>query len=269
MVLFGRRKSGALQAAMLAALVLLGTGAASAKKKQHPQAPPTLPQEINALALQLPGVMLVDADPILGQIQKLVLDHMNEWMATRTPTDVDVRRELESLFNLLHYPEVAQPATFAFPWRGQMVIGAGYTLGWTDFDKQNVVAIYTSSAGKSIPVTVTHFVPRTDLNYEPLPQLGWDDLRFFIYGNRLGKSQPRLSAILYSFDGKTLKPLWDKRDIYDGDMTVDKDKVLIKFLKEDEYVAAVERGRHPSRYLATFQLTPAGMQFIDEKEIPF
>ncbi len=265
-----RHKSGDLRVQiMLVLAVLLSIGVAEAKKKPHPNPPTTLPEKINALAVQLPGVMLVDADPILSQIQKLVVDHMNEWMANRTPTDVEARRELESVFSLLHYPEVAQPATFAFPWKGQMVIGAGYTFGWTDYDKQNVLAIYTSAAGKSQLATITHFIPRVDLNYELLPQLAWDDLRFFVYGNRPGKSQLRLSLILYSFNGKDLKPLWERDDIYDGEMNVEKDKVTIKFLKEDEYIAAVERNRHPNRHVATYQLTPAGIQFVEEHEIPF
>jgi hypothetical protein len=130
-------------------ILVLGVGIAEGKKKTPPPPPPTtLPERINALAKQLPGVMLVDAGPITGQIQKLVVDHMAEWMANRTPTDVEVRRELEIVFSLLHYPEVAQPAAFAQSWKGQMVIGAGYTLGWTDFDRQNVVAIFHQQRGQ-------------------------------------------------------------------------------------------------------------------------
>jgi len=270
MMVLPSRKSAFFRMTAISILILLaGAGAAEARKKARPRAPATLPERINALARQLPGVMLVDAGPIIDQIQALVVDHMTEWMANRTPTDVEVRRELESLFSLLHYPEVAQPAAFAFPWKGQMVIGAGYTLGWTDFDRQNVVAIYTSAAGKSSLATVTNFVPRTDLNYEVLPQLAWDDLRFFIYGFRPGKSQPRLTAILYSFDGHNLKPLWQTVDVYDGKMDVDKDKVTIKYLKEDEYIDAVQRNRHPDRHLSTFQLTAKGIQFVDEHDIPF
>jgi len=142
-------------------------------------------------------------------------------------------------------------------------------LGWTDFDRQNVVAIYTSAADKSSLATVTNFIPRTDLSYEVLPQLAWDDLRFFIYGFRPGKSQPRLTAILYSFDGHNLKPLWQTVDVYDGKMDVDKDKVTIKYLKEDEYIDAVQRKRHPDRHLATYRLTAKGIQFVDEHDIPF
>ncbi len=79
--------------------LFLCTGVADAKKKPLPHPPSTLQEKINALAVQLPGVMLVDADPITSQIQKLVLDHMTDWMANRTPTDVEVRRELESVFS--------------------------------------------------------------------------------------------------------------------------------------------------------------------------
>jgi len=250
-------------------MLLFGVCIAGAKKKAPPKGPPTLPEQVNALAKQLPGVMLVDAGPILSQIQTLVVDHISAWIADKTPTDVDVRRQLEGIFSLLHYPEEGQPATFAFPWKGQMVIGAGYTLGWTDYDRQNVVAIYTSAAGKSHLATIANFVPRTNLNYEVLPQLAWDDLRFFIYGTRPGKSQQRLTAILYSFDGQNLKPLWQTTDVYDGKLDVDKDKVTIKFLQEDEYIDAVQRGRHPARHLATYQLTANGVQFVEEHEIPF
>jgi len=253
---------------LLLALVV-GAGLAAGKKKPPAPPPDTLQGKVNALAIKLRGVMLVDAGPITDQIQKLVVDHMTEWMANRTPTDVEVRRELERVFSLLHYPEEGMPAAFAQPWQGQMVIGAGYTLRWTDQDRQNVVAIYTSGAGKSQLAAVTNFIPRADLHYKMLPQLAGDDLRFFIYGDRLGKSQNRLEVALYSFDGKNLKTLWEKHDIYDGDMTVNQDKVAIKYLIESEYVEAVQRERHPPRHQATYQLTATGMQLLDDHEIPF
>jgi hypothetical protein len=248
---------------------VLGRATAEGKKKAPPAPQNALAARINELAKQLPGEMLEDAGPVTGQIQKLVVDHMAEWMANRTPTDVEVRRELENVFSLLHYPLVGLPAAFAYPWKGQRVIGAGYTLGWTDFDRQNVVAIFASSTGRSRLVVVTNFVPRTDLHYQMLSQIAWQDLRFFIYGFRLGKSQLRLSVVLYSFDGQNLKTLWENRDIYDGKMDVTNDKVVVSYLREDEYVQAVDRKRKPPRHLATYQLTAAGMQLLDDHEIPF
>ena len=161
MLLFGRKSAYSTCCAVIG----LALGVTMRREKKGCTAAHELPAQINALAKQLPGMMLEDAGPITGQIQKLVVDHMAEWMANRTPTDVETRRELESFFSLLHYPVVALPAAFAQPWKGQMVIGAGYTFGWTDFDRQNVVAIFTSSGGKSHLVTVTNFVPRVDMHY--------------------------------------------------------------------------------------------------------
>ncbi len=243
-------------------------GAADAKKKTPPQRT-GLPEQIFNLAKQLGGVPLEDAGPITGQIQKLVIDHMTEWMANRTPTDVEARHELEGVFSLLHYPLDGLPATFQQLWKGQVILGVGYTLSWSAYDRQNVVAIYSSSGGKSQYVAVTNFVPHTDLHYVNLPQIAWDDMRFLVWGTRAGKSQDRISVALYSFDGKNLKSLWQSQDIYDGRMDVVKDKVIIRYLKEDEYVHAVERGKHPPRHQATYQLTAAGMQLLDDHEIPF
>jgi DNA-binding PadR family transcriptional regulator len=52
-------------------------------------------------------------------------------------------------------------------------------------------------------------------------------------------------------------------------MDVLKDKVTIRYLKEEEYVQAVEEKRTPPRHLATYQLTAAGIQLLDDHEIPF
>ena len=262
------RKSMMVRTAILSLLVGLGLGVAAGKRRTPP-ASAGLPAQINALANQLRDYPLEDAGPITSQIQKLVVDHMTQWTANRTPTDVEARRELENVFSLLHYPLVGIPATFAQPWKGQSIIGAGYTLGWTDYDRQNVVAIFTSSAGQSHLAAVTNFAPRTDLHYTVLPQIAWEDLRFFIYGFRPGKSQQRLTVALYSFNGQELKTLWENRDIYDGKIDVQDDQVSVRYLKEDEYVQAVAVNRHPPRHLATYQLTATGMALRDDHEIPF
>jgi hypothetical protein len=247
-----------------------GAGWAEAKKKAPP-APPASPLavQISNLGKQLPGVLLEDAGPIIDPIQKLVVDHMAEWIANRTPSDVEVRRELEGAFSLLQYPVVVDPAVFAKPWKGGTVIGAGYSLGWNNFNKQNVVAIFDCQGGKCRLATVTNFVPYTDLHYEMAPVQSENDFRFFIYGLRPGKSQLRLTAIYYSFDGQGLKTLWENRDLYDGKIDVNTDSVVFRYLKEDEYVHAVLAKRKPPRHEATYQFTPAGMRLVGEHEIPF
>jgi hypothetical protein len=264
-------KSPLLHLLLAVMIAALGLGVAEAQKQQNtPPAPPAdLPEHVNYLARQLPGVMLVDAGEITGEIQKLVLDHLQQWMANQAPTDVEVRRELEKTFSLLRYPVFAQPAVFEVPWKGAVMIGAGYTLGWTDYDRVNVVALFESRAGKSRLLAVTNFVPRTDLHYEWLPPRGWEDFRFFIYGLRLGKSHPRLTAILYALDGENLKSLWQTHDVYDGKLEVENDKVIVRYLKEEEYVHAVTQRRKPPRHEATYTLTPAGLQIQGDREIPF
>jgi hypothetical protein len=251
------------------ALSLLVGAVAEAKKKTPPPPPADLPGHVNYLAQQLYGVMLDDSAPITAEIQKLVLNQLQEWMAERTPSDVEVRRQLEMAFSELHYPLFGQPAAFAQPWKGQVVIGAGYTLGWSDYDRTNVIAIFSNQLGHSHLVTVTNFVPRTDLHYAFPQQPESDALRFFIYGFRLGKSQPRLTAILYSFDGQNLKSLWEAHDLYDGKMEVEKDKVVIRYLREEEYTREQAHRRKPPRHQTVYTLTPGGMEVQGEQEIPF
>jgi hypothetical protein len=224
---------------------------------------------VNYLAQQLYGVMLDDSAPITDGIQKLVLDDLQDWMADRSPSDVEVRRRLEMAFSELHYPLVGEPAAFAQPWKGQVVIGAGYTLGWSDYDRANVVAIFSSRLGHSRLVTVTNFVPRIDLHYSFPQEPEGDALRFFIYGFRPGKSQPRLTAIFYSFDGQNLKSLWEVHDVYDGKIDFEKDKVVIRYLIEDEYTREQAHRRKPARHQTIYTITPGGLEVQSEQEIPF
>ena len=254
---------------LAAAVSLLVSASAAAKKKAAPPPPADLPGHVNYLAQQLPGVMLEDATPITAEIQKLVLDHLQEWMVDRSPSDVEVRRQLEMAFSGLHYPIFGQPAAFAQSWKGQVVIGAGYTLGWGEYDRTNVIEIFSSLLGHSHLVTVTYFVPRTDLHYAFLQEPEGNSLRFFIYGFQLGKDKPRLTAILYSFDGQNLKSLWEAHDLYDGRLEVEKGKVVIRYLREEEYAREQAHRRIPPRHETVYAVTPGGLEVHSEQEIPF
>jgi hypothetical protein len=258
--------------ALLIAIVAMGVAVAQAKKKKSKTPPPPpadLPGHVNYLARQLYGLHLDESNEITGEIRKLVIDDLDQWIARRTPSDVEVRRQLEAAFSKLHYPLFGQPAVFAAPWKGGVLIGAGYTLGWSDYDRVNALALFESREGKSRRVALGGFVPRTDLHFELLPAQNSADFRFFAYGTRLGKSQPRLTAILYSFDGQSLKSQWEIRDAYDGKMDVDKDKVVVRYLKEDEYILAAAQRRKPPRHEATYSITPTGLNLQADREIPF
>ena len=250
-------------------LSLLASGTAQAKKKAPPPPPEDLPGHVDYLAKQLPGVMLEDATPITDEIQKLVLADLQQWMSDRMPSAVEVRREVEMAFSAVHYPVFGQAATFAQPWKDEVVIGAGYTLGWTDYDRTNVIAIFTSSLGHSHFVTLTTFVPHTDLHYAFIEEPGDKALRFFVYGFRLGKSQPRLTVVLYAFDGKNLKNLWEADDLFDGKIDFEKDKVVIRYLNETEYITAQAERRKPQRHETVYTITPSGLEVRSEQDIPF
>ncbi len=250
-------------------IVISVAGLAHAKKKKVPT-PTGLPAQVNTLARQLYGLHMDESAEVVGKIHKLVLDDLEQWIANRTPTDVDVRRELEWTFSALHWPLVGQPATFAVPWKGGVLVGAGYTLEWPTYNRVNTLALFDSREGHSRLLATTDFLPYVNQHFEFFPTTtAGDDFRFLVWGNRPGKSQPRLSAVLYSFDGQSLKTQWEIQDYYDGKLDVDGTKVVIRFLREHEYVTQTEQGHYPPRHEATYLLTPTGLQLQAERDIPF
>lgn len=270
------KASFARLAALIALLLLLVPGQAWARKKKAPPLSPeeAFPQRVAGLAQQLIGLHLDESASLDAQIQKLVLDHMQEWLAQHPPSDqptpvpysVDVRRELESIFSAVRFPVYVWPATFAEPWKDRLLIGVGYTLGWKSFDRVNTLAVFDRAQGNVKLAATTNFFPRVDLHYEFLPAPGSGDFRFLAYGTRLGMSHPRLSAQLYSFDGQALTSLWKTEDVYDGRLDVDNGQVVIDYMKEDEFVEAATYKRTPPRYRMVYRITDKGLELVTNEQ---
>ena len=263
----------ALRTLMAALTIVVFARAVDAQETSGPP-PADLLGQINYLARQLYGVPLDESAPLTSEIEKLVLDHMEQWLRNHTtspePTDVDVRRELERVFDRIQYPVYAWPAVFARRWKGATLYGVGYTLGWSDYNRSNVIGLIESRGGEVRQKAITHFVPHTDLHYRFLTPPGRaDDFWFLTYGTRLGKSQRRLTARLFSFDGKSLRSLWQVEDAYDAQIRVGPDWVSIRYLKEDEYVRETARGRKPPRYESTYRATATGLELESTREVPF
>jgi len=247
-------------------------GAPDKPKKDLP--PDDLPAQVDKVARQLWGVPLDESEPLTSQVEKLVLDHMAQWISAhppdadskqevgRVPYNTELRHEVESTFENLRHPIYSAASTFNQTLGGKAVVGVGYTLGWSDFDRANVLAIFEAVNGSYRPVTVTHFVPRTDLNFRFLqpPAANADQLWFLAYGTRLGKSNPRLSAILYSFDGQALQPLWHTTDVYGGKISFRANRVVISDLKEDELTQAIISHTPAIHHEAAYQVTPNGLE---------
>jgi len=260
--------------------VCLPSAAAADNKKKpqwHPPPPRDLSDQVDRLARQLLSVPLDESEAITGQIQQLVVSHLQDWLSHPTPAsgprdvpfDVRIRQEMEKAFSGLQYPLFGQPLVFSQPWKGAVLIGASYTLGWSDYDRANVIALFETRDGTTRLAGLDHFVPRTDLHYAFLTPTDPTSFRFLVFGTRLGKSQPRLSAILYGYDGQTLKSLWAIRDYYDGKLETDKDTVVVRYLKEDEYIRELTYNRKPPRHLAVYKASAQGLTLISDREIPF
>jgi len=265
-----------LHLAAVAAVLLIWAVAASGLPKKPKKAPPPddLPTQVSKLAYQLWGVPLDESEPLTSQIQKLVLEHMTQWIkahppdvdsarkAGDTPYNENLRHEVESVFAKVRNPNSATASTFLQSLGGKPVVGVGYTLGWSEFDRANVVAIFEANEGGYQQVAISHFVPDVDLNFQFLqPPAGVSDqLWFLAYGTRLGKSSPRLSAVLYAYDGKTLQTLWRTTDVYSGRISFAGGRVIISYLKEDELKQAILSHTPAVRHEAAYQVTPKGLE---------
>lgn len=250
-------------------LVVLAVSVAQGRNKKEPGSPADLPGRVGHLGTQLYGQDLEDSLEITNEIQSLVVGHLEKWIANRSPSVIQVQREIDSVFSKLRYPAFAQAAVFESPWKGEELIGAGYTLGWSDIWRRNVVVLFSNRNGHTQKVAFTPFVPRTDLHYVLLPPSASGHFRFIIYGFRLGMSNPRLTAVLYSFDGKSLRSSWETKDLFDGKLSVQGNEIVIRYLKEDEFIHATAEGHLPPRYQVTYTVTPQGLELSSERVVPY
>jgi hypothetical protein len=258
----------AILAGLLVAAIALGMGTAqTGKKKPKPQ--PGLPDHVSLLGKKLYGLDIEEAKPVTDEIQKLVVGHLNTWIANRTPNIVEVRHDLEQTFSKLEYPAVGTPSIFIAPWNNVKLIGAGYTLEWSNIWRINVLVIYENQNDQTRELATTSFVPRTDIHYAIMAPTPSGDFRFLAYGWRLGMSHARLSAVLYSFDGKTLEPQWKVENLFDGKLTASNNVVVVSFVEEDEYIRQTQQGQLPARHEKTYKLTPQGLQLEGARDVPY
>lgn len=82
-------------------------------------------------------------------------------------------------------------------------------------------------------------------------------------------SHARLSAVLYSFNGKTLASQWQVDNLFDGKLNANNNTVTISYVDRDEYVRQTQQGHLPPRHEKTYKVTPQGLQLESEHDIPF
>lgn len=261
-------RSAGILAALLVTAIAFGLRAAQAREKK-PKPEPGLPEQISSLGKKLYGLDIEEAKPVTDEIQKLVVDHLNTWIANRTPSLIELRQELEQTFSKLEYPAVGTPAIFIAPWKSVNLIGAGYTLGWSNIWRINVLVLYENENGRTQEVTTTDFVPRIDMHYAIVTPSPDGNFRFLAYGWRLGMSHARLSAVLYKLDGKTLESQWKVENLFDGKLNANSNTVVISYVDRDEYVRQTQQGHLPPRHEQTYKVAPEGLQLESARDVPF
>ena len=224
---------------------------------------------VKAWAGTLDRTHMTDALPMNHHIQELVFRYVEDYVAGKedspAPSPVELRRDLEiSVFGELKWPFEAMVRTFAHPWKGGHLLGVGYSLRWTDQNRFNGIGLFLIQEGKISRVASANFVPGTDLTFDILPARNPDQLLLLVSGIRKGKSHPRLSLMLYSFEGDALKPQWERQDIYGGKFRVDEGNLWITYLKEEEFIRETRYGRFPPRYEALY--SPQGSGFSLESD---
>jgi hypothetical protein len=269
------RRSWAVLLLVVGVFLSAGWGQARKKKPARHGPPADLPGHVDYLAYQLWGKSLDESGPLTGEIQKLVVARLEQSVpqAAAGSTDnarlrVEVRQELEKIFAKVRYPIYERTAVFVEPWKDSTLIGAGYTLGWSDTARANAVALFERRAGRTRLATVLNFRPGCELGYAFLPSPPSGDFWFLVYGTRLGKSHPRLSAELYSFDGQKLHALWKTEDVYDGKLDVEPGRVVINYMRESAFVQAATYGRRPPRREAVYKIAPQGLELVTDQQVP-
>jgi hypothetical protein len=260
-----------LLSALVLALVVARPVEARKRKPQRPRV--DLPTQLENIAAQLYGKPLDESEPLTAQFEKLVLDDMSQWLVAHPageatgagyPYDVRVRHQLEDIFAKVRYPEVANAATFADSLGEHRLVGLGYQLAWSDFNAVTVVALYESGESPMRPLAITHLIPSTNVHFRPFdpPPGATGQFWFLAYGTRMGKSNPRLSAELFSLDGATLRTLWKRADMFDGKISFPGNRVVISYLNEDEFKKAVNTNSPVTRHEAAYHVGPKGFEVV-------
>ena len=190
-------------------------------------------------------------------IRRLVFGHVEQYLNGQeagSVSQVEVRRQVERLFDGVKWPLNVIVKTFLKSWKQERLLGVGYSLGWTEQNRYNAVAIYSLGGGKIREVSVLEFVPGPDLRpFDFVPTENPDEWLLLVHGFRKGKSHPVLSAALFAFEGGQFQPIWEKLHVYDGKLKVEDGNLVISFYQEEELIREAHQRRLPPRYRAVYR----------------
>lgn len=84
---------------------------------------------------------------------------------------------------------------------------------------------------------------------------GPSEIWYLAHGVRFGAAHRDLTVVLYSFDGKDLRPIWQKRDVPNGQITITDGGIQLRYLDINRY----QQGTPPYFVTQTFRFDRSGL----------
>jgi hypothetical protein len=138
---------------------------------------------------------------------------------------------------------------------------AGFAVGYTIIrgqegipDTVGVLEFYTKQNERWVATGI----PESDFRgrrffVNPMDSHRSDEKWFLVWGNRLGDTGARLNVRLYSFDGSSVRTIWERTDLSTGTIKVLENAIELEY--DERYKAPVSE-----RISKKFYITPSGLQ---------
>jgi hypothetical protein len=128
-------------------------------------------------------------------------------------------------------PNVASVLAYEFSGRSLYVVA--YALGVGAIASRSWIGIVGSrgnAKGYEVLAGVEDSLPNRTVAIEPLGSAGQRGLTFLAHGIYWGDPHSHLTVIAYAFDGRALKTLLTRRDLTQGQVKVDGERIELTFL---------------------------------------
>jgi hypothetical protein len=172
-------------------------------------------------------------DRSLGGIQGVI----NEGIITALnrevrPSGEELQNELREAVGL-DINAKNKAAAFSFETPTQKLYIVAYALGTLVANSRSWVGVFGPQGhGRryALLASVENSLPDKTIAIQPLGHSGKSGLTFLAYGINWGDAHNRLTVIAYAFGGKTLKAIWSRSDLPQGQLSVQDGSITLNFL---------------------------------------
>jgi hypothetical protein len=183
-----------------------------------------------------------------------------------TPRPSCRRLEVE-LRTALGYGGQADPNTASVicsQWEGGSYYIVGYVLNGAAAYSRSWIGVFSVPLEGSCELLAAaeNTLPNRTVALEPLlPQIR-GNLSFLVHGVNWGDAHNRLTAIVYSFDGHEIRPVWSLADLSQGQIEVQGPRIKLTYLS-----SPLGPGYESvKRIVETYEVTPSGVELREHSE---